>query len=76
MISEIVAWPRERREQLSTRLVFFIAGFVMAAWAPLVPFAKARAAIDDGVLGLVLLCLGIVRVGFYPILKLNPVRAG
>ena len=32
-----------RLEQRSTRIVFFIAGFGMAAWAPLVPFAKARA---------------------------------
>src|ERR1043166_2255080 len=35
-----------RLEQLSTRLVFFVAGFGMAAWAPLVPFAKARIGID------------------------------
>src|SRR5271166_4610392 len=30
----------------------------MAAWAPLVPFAQARAAIGEGTLGLLLLCLG------------------
>jgi predicted MFS family arabinose efflux permease len=48
-----------RLEQRSTRIVFFIAGFGMAAWAPLVPFAKARAAIGDGALGLLLLCLGV-----------------
>src|SRR5476651_2730407 len=48
-----------RLEQFSTRVSFFIAGFGMAAWAPLVPFAKARIGIDDGVLGLLLLCLGI-----------------
>ena len=39
--------------------MFFIAGFGMAGWAPLVPFAKARAGIDAGVLGLLLLCLGV-----------------
>jgi predicted MFS family arabinose efflux permease len=39
--------------------VFFIAGFCMAGWAPLVPFAKARAGINEGVLGLLLLCLGV-----------------
>ncbi|CAN5518630.1 MFS transporter [soil metagenome] len=49
---------QQRREQISTRVVFFIAGFGMAAWAPLVPYAKARAGIDDGMLGLLLLCLG------------------
>jgi predicted MFS family arabinose efflux permease len=47
-----------RLEQRATRLVFFIAGFTMSAWAPLVPFVKARAGINDGVLGLLLLCLG------------------
>jgi predicted MFS family arabinose efflux permease len=46
------------RQQISTRIVFFVAGFGLAAWAPLVPFAKSRVGIDEGALGLVLLCLG------------------
>ncbi|KFK93229.1 MULTISPECIES: MFS transporter [unclassified Serratia (in: enterobacteria)] len=45
-------------EQVATRLAFFIAGLGMAAWAPLVPFAKTRINIDDGSLGLLLLCIG------------------
>lgn len=49
---------QQGREQLSTRIAFFIAGFAMAAWAPLVPLAKARTGADDGQLGLLLLCLG------------------
>ncbi len=48
-----------RAQQISTRIVFFIAGIGMAAWAPLVPFAKARAQIEDGMLGVLLLCLGV-----------------
>jgi predicted MFS family arabinose efflux permease len=48
-----------RPEHLATRIAFFIAGFAMAAWAPLVPFAKARIGMNDGVLGMLLLCLGI-----------------
>ncbi|WP_245334841.1 MFS transporter [Bradyrhizobium mercantei] len=44
---------------LATRLAFFVAGFGFASWAPLVPLAKERLAVDDGVLGLVLLCLGV-----------------
>lgn len=44
--------------QIATRLAFFIAGLGMAAWAPLVPFAKTRIGIDDGSLGLLLLCIG------------------
>jgi len=47
-----------RLEQMSTRIAFFIAGFGIAAWAPLVPYAKARAGLDDGTLGVLLLCLG------------------
>lgn len=51
------ALPGER-EQFSTRVAFFVAGFGMASWAPMVPLAKQRAGLDDGTLGLVLLCLG------------------
>lgn len=47
-----------RAQQVSTRLAFLVAGFGLSAWAPLVPFAKARAQLDDGTLGLLLLCLG------------------
>jgi predicted MFS family arabinose efflux permease len=56
---ESIAGCTHRPQQRSTRIVFFIAGFGMAAWAPLVPFAKARAGIGDGALGLLLLCLGV-----------------
>lgn len=45
-------------QQIATRLAFFVAGLGMAAWAPLVPFAKTRIGIDDGSLGLLLLCIG------------------
>jgi MFS family permease len=48
--------------RLATRLAFLVAGFGIACWAPLVPFAKARLGVDDGVLGLLLLSLGIGSV--------------
>lgn len=48
--------------RLATRLAFLVAGFGISCWAPLVPFAKARLAVDDGVLGLLLLSLGIGSV--------------
>jgi len=48
--------------RLATRLVFFVAGFGIACWAPLVPLAKHRLAIDDAMLGLLLLCIGIGSV--------------
>ncbi len=37
-----------RLEQMSTRIAFFIAGLGIAAWAPLVPYAKARAGLEEG----------------------------
>lgn len=45
--------------RLATRLSFLVAGFGIACWAPLVPFAKARLGVDDGELGLLLLCIGL-----------------
>jgi len=46
-------------EQRSTRMLFFVGGEGAAAWASLVPLAKARAGLDEGTLGLLLLCLGV-----------------
>jgi len=45
-------------KQCATRAVFMIPGLGIAIWAALVPFAKARAHLDEHALGLVLLCLG------------------
>ncbi|HEY1720206.1 MAG TPA: MFS transporter [Magnetospirillaceae bacterium] len=53
--------------QLATYLSFFAAGFGLACWAPLVPFAKARTGVDDGELGLLLLCLGIGSIVTMPL---------
>lgn len=46
------------KQRLSTRLAFLVAGLAMSAWAPLVPYAKARIGLEEGSLGLLLLCLG------------------
>jgi MFS family permease len=51
-----------RAAQLATRLTFFVAGFGIACWAPLVPFAKQRLGVDDATLGLLLLSLGVGSV--------------
>jgi predicted MFS family arabinose efflux permease len=45
--------------RVATRLAFLVAGFGISCWAPLVPYAKERLGVDDGVLGVLLLCLGI-----------------
>jgi predicted MFS family arabinose efflux permease len=65
-----------RPEQISTRIVFFVVGFVMAAWAPLVPFAKTRTAVGDGKLGLLLLCLGVGSILTMPLAGALAARFG
>jgi hypothetical protein len=44
--------------RFATRLAFLVAGFAVACWAALVPYAQQRLQIDDGVLGLLMLGLG------------------
>ena len=63
-------------EQRATRFVFFITGFGNSAWAALVPFAKARAEVSDGTLGLLLLCLGIGSIVTMPIAGACAARFG
>ena len=65
-----------RLEQMSTRIAFFIAGFGIAAWAPLVPYAKARAGLDEGTLGLLLLCLGVGSILAMPMAGILATRFG
>ncbi len=63
-------------QRLSTRVAFFIAGFGMAAWAPLVPYAKARLDIGAGALGLLLLCVGLGLLSTAPFAGLLTARFG
>jgi len=63
-------------EQRATRFVFFIVGFAFAAWAALVPFAKARAGLSDGALGLLLLGLGIGSIIAMPLAGASAARFG
>ncbi len=55
------------RAKLATRLAFFIAGFALSCWAPLVPFAQARMHAEPAMLGAVLLCLGLGAVVGMPV---------
>jgi len=65
-----------RAQQYATRAAFFLPGFATAAWAPLVPFAKRRTALDEGSLGLVLLCLGAGSLLAMPIAGMLAARHG
>lgn len=42
----------------ATRVIFLVSGIGMAAWAPMVPYAKARLGLDNASLGLILLAFG------------------
>jgi MFS family permease len=48
----------DRPERRATRLVFLLCGMAQSAWAPLVPYAKARVHANDQQFGLLLLCFG------------------
>jgi MFS family permease len=50
------------RTRLSTRLSFWVAGFGVSSWAPLVPGVQKRLAVSEGALGLLLLSLGMGSV--------------
>jgi predicted MFS family arabinose efflux permease len=60
-----VYWSRRlpsadnRAARVSTRLLFLVAGFGYACWAPLVPLTKIKFGLDEHVLGLLILCIGI-----------------
>ena len=64
------------REAHATRAFFFIGGFGSASWAPLVPFLRARLAIGDDVLGLLLLCIGIGSLATMPLSGALAARLG
>ncbi|HEY1710484.1 MAG TPA: MFS transporter [Rhizomicrobium sp.] len=55
-------------------------GLIPAAWAPLIPFVKTRLALDNGSLGLLLLCLGLGSMIAMPVTgallpRIGPKRA-
>jgi predicted MFS family arabinose efflux permease len=66
----------DRRQQASTRAAFFIAGFALSSWAPLIPFAKDRAGLDEAALGLLLLCFGAGSLTGMPLAGALTTRLG
>lgn len=65
-----------RAQQMSTRFAFLITGLAMSAWAPLIPFVKARLAIGESTLGLLILCFGIGSLLAMPVTGLLVNRYG
>ena len=65
-----------RSQQHATRAAFFIPGFATAAWAPMVPYAKAQAGLSDASLGALLLCLGLGSLLAMPLAGALTARIG
>ncbi|QNL48397.1 MFS transporter [Olivibacter sp. SDN3] len=61
-MSVCIAIPLEKRIVLkarrATQLIFLLCGLGVASWAPMVPYAKERLAMNEASLGLLLLLLG------------------
>ena len=51
--------PPGRAEQITTRIASLVLGVGVSSWAALVPYAKARLGLDEAVLGMLLLCVGV-----------------
>lgn len=61
--------PHNQHKHLlvSNRVAFMIIGVLEAAWAPLVPYVKSSFAIDEGTLGLLMLCSGFGSICALPL---------
>lgn len=55
------------KEINAARVAFFLPGFVISTWAPMIPMVKARLKLEADVLGLLLLCIGISAFIFMPL---------
>lgn len=47
------------KEINAARVAFFIPGFIISTWAPMIPIIKNRLNLEADVLGLLLLCIGL-----------------
>lgn len=64
------------KQRYATRLAFLCAGLAMSAWAPLVPYVKARLGVGEAELGLLLLCLGVGSLLSMPVTGMLAARLG
>lgn len=67
VLSVPVSSPALSAARRATQGFFLLTGFCAGSWAPMVPFAKARLNLDDGHLGIVLLCMGLGAVAAMPL---------
>ena len=64
------------KSKISTRFMFFSAGFITASWAALIPVIKTATGSDDGTIGLLLLCLGTGAITGMPLAGMCATRFG
>lgn len=72
-LSVTAASPLARR---ATRVGFFMAGFGLSVWAPLVPYVRDRIEMSDALFGSLLLCIGIGSLTWMPLSGLLVTRCG
>ena len=58
------ASPAARR---AARVGFFMAGFGLSIWAPLVPYVRGRIEMSDALFGSLLLCIGVGSLTWMPL---------
>lgn len=56
-----------KKEQMAARMAFFISGFAVSTWAPMIPAVKDKLHIGADVLGMLLLSIGISAFIFMPL---------
>lgn len=56
-----------KKEQMAARMAFFISGFAVATWAPMIPAVKDKLQIGADILGMLLLSIGISAFIFMPL---------
>jgi predicted MFS family arabinose efflux permease len=66
----------DAKQRLATRLAFLCSGMAMSAWAPLVPFVKARMGLSAAELGMLVLCIGVGSIAAMPLAGPGTARFG
>src|SRR5690606_8102787 len=67
---------RTPRVRWATRIGFFIAGFGLSVWAPLVPYVRERIPMSDATFGLLLLFVGAGSLICMPLSGMFAARFG
>ncbi|WP_173425907.1 MFS transporter [Xenorhabdus poinarii] len=75
-LSEEYAVSSRKQPIMATRISFFIAGFSIASWAPLIPLVKERLGLSDGSMGFLILVFGIGSFVMMPVAGMLATRFG